>query len=216
LSYVKLGLKQSAESLAEAGAALKVAADLDTTESSLLQFVQHWRLWPLLMEGLCYLQMDSVDNASRIAGEIGAMDLYPPERRWHHYLTGLIELGKKNGAKAIEDLKQALSLEPHQWLTEASNEAFFMEALARAYFQSGDLEDARKKYEEITRLTTGRLRYGDIYARSFYQLAKIAESQKDSVRARENYRKFLELWKDADPGLPEVEDAKRRMAAIAS
>jgi tetratricopeptide (TPR) repeat protein len=134
--------------------------------------------------------------------------------RWYLWLVGLIELEKKNHTKAIEYLKEALSLEPHQSIPDADNQAFFLEALARAYFHSGDLENARKEYEEITRLTTGRIRYGDLYARSFYMLGKTAERQGDEARARENYQKFLGLWKDADPGLPEVEDAWKRIAGL--
>jgi cytochrome c-type biogenesis protein CcmH/NrfG len=45
-------------------------------------------------------------------------------------------------------------------------------------------------------------------------LAKIAEQQGDKTRAREYYRKFLDLWKDADAGLPEVEGAKARLAGL--
>ena len=89
-----------------------------------------------------------------------------------------------------------------------------MAPLALAYFRSGNLERARQEYEAITKLTTGRLAYGDIYARSFYMLGQIYEQMGKKKSAQTNYRKFLELWRNADPGLPEVEDAKARLAAL--
>jgi cytochrome c-type biogenesis protein CcmH/NrfG len=60
----------------------------------------------------------------------------------------------------------------------------------------------------------GRADYGDIYAKSFYMLGKIYEQQGDTAKAIDHYEKFLTLWKDADPGLPEVEDAKKRLAGL--
>jgi cytochrome c-type biogenesis protein CcmH/NrfG len=45
-------------------------------------------------------------------------------------------------------------------------------------------------------------------------LGRVAEQQGDKAKAADRYRKFLELWKDADPGIPEVEEAKKRLAAL--
>jgi hypothetical protein len=45
-------------------------------------------------------------------------------------------------------------------------------------------------------------------------LGKIHEQQGDTTKAIEHYEKFLDLWKDADPGILEVEDARKRLAGL--
>ena len=131
---------------------------------------------------------------------------------WDYYSAICrIELERNDFAKAIRYGEDSLSLFSYGDLTKP---AYIYDFLGQAYYRSGDLEKARSAYEKILTLTTGRNSFGDIYAKSFYMLGKIAEQQGDKARAAENYRKFLDLWKDADPGLPEVDDARKRLAGL--
>ena len=132
--------------------------------------------------------------------------------RDYHHLIGLIELKRGHYAPAIEQLERALALYPYK---DGHVRFLLTNPLARAYFLSGDLEKAQGAYEAISSL---RLRYwsGDIYVESFYRLGKIWEQKGDTAKAIEHYEKFLDLWKNADPGLPEVEDAESRLAALKS
>ena len=45
-------------------------------------------------------------------------------------------------------------------------------------------------------------------------LGKIHEQQGNTAKAIKHYEKFLSLWKDADPGIAEVEDARKRLASL--
>jgi tetratricopeptide (TPR) repeat protein len=47
-----------------------------------------------------------------------------------------------------------------------------------------------------------------------YHIAKIHEKLGDNEKAIKNYAKFLDFWKDADPRLPEVDDARARLIKI--
>jgi hypothetical protein len=44
-----------------------------------------------------------------------------------------------------------------------------------------------------------------------YRLGLALEAKGDGARARDEYRKFLEDWKDADRDVPELADARRRL-----
>jgi tetratricopeptide (TPR) repeat protein/predicted Ser/Thr protein kinase len=169
-------------------------------------------------QGLLFIRMGSLEKARRVSKELKEMiekGMNQKLMRLYYQLEGAIELENKNYARAIEYFSQAVSLLPSQSMP-SDEHAYFMEPLASAYYRSGDLDRAREEYEKITTLTSGRAGYGDIYARSFYMLGKICEQQGDRVKATENYGKFLDLWKDADPGFPEVEDARKRLAALGS
>lgn len=85
-----------------------------------------------------------------------------------------------------------------------------------AYYEVGNLEKAKEEYEKIISLSTGRLSYGDIYAKSFYMLGKLFEQKGWKGKAIEHYEKFLDLWKGADPGIADIEDAKKRLMSLKS
>jgi serine/threonine protein kinase/Tfp pilus assembly protein PilF len=176
-----------------------------------------WQRKALQGRGLVYCTLKSLDKARLTAEELSRLvqnALNPKEARMVEHLLGQVELQTGHADQAIDHLKRAFSLLPHENSFPGDNQALYLEPLALAYYRSGDLAHAREEYEKIGALTTGRISYGDIYAKAFYMLGEIAEQQGDKPRARENYRKFLDLWKDADPGLPEVAEAKRRLASL--
>ncbi len=170
----------------------------------------------LFWKGKILAEMGSFDEARKTAKELKFVidkGINAKELRYYEYILGQIESGKGNNRRAAELFASADGRE-RQVNFEAS--AMFIDARARALFESGDTEKAREEYEIIVGQTLGRLEHGDVYAKAFYWLGKIAERQGDKERARENYGKFLDLWKDADPGLPEVEDARKRLAGLMS
>ncbi|MCX6576932.1 MAG: tetratricopeptide repeat protein, partial [Candidatus Aminicenantes bacterium] len=204
------------------GQYLKLSAEYrKSTGESGLPYLPSQQKSDLFTRGRIQAEMKSFDEARKTAEELKSLiekGIDAKELRWYECILGLIELGKKDYRQAADLFSRTcgrLHSESEWSFGEASYfEASYFDNLARALYESGDLDIARKTYEKITLLTLGRINDGDRYAKAYYMLGKIAEQQGDKVRARENYRKFLDLWKDADPGLPEVEDARKRLAGL--
>ncbi|MCJ7589628.1 MAG: protein kinase [Candidatus Aminicenantes bacterium] len=198
----------SAEAVQENEKSRNAAAAVDNLSLQILA---------LHRKGLAYCAMNSPGEARRAADELSALirqGMNKNETIRVDHLLGSIELQTGNTGAAIELLTRAVRGLAHENSSVSDEQALYFETLAGAYFKAGDLAKARKEYEKIAALTIGRHRFGDIYARSFYMLGKIAEQEGENTKAREYYRKFLDLWKDADPGLPEVADARKRLAEL--
>ena len=168
----------------------------------------------LHLKGLAFVRMNAADEALKTAEELKVLirDSHNPKNmHFFHHLIGIIELKKKNFVSAIESFKEALSLQtsdPHD------KSAGYIESLAVAYYASGNIDKAQAEYETIASSSSGWFDFGDVYALSFYELGKIFEQKKWKGKAIEHYERYLSLWKDADPGMAEVEDAKKRLAGL--
>jgi len=167
--------------------------------------------------GVVHLQMKHIVKAEKTADEILALVQAGVKKktiRYYHLLMGKIELEKGESSRAITFLNQAVDslYAPNE--NHPNIHSFFINSLAQAHFNAGNLNEAQENFERIHSLASGRLEDGDFYAKSFYMLGKICEQRGDTAKAVEHYEKFLDLWKDADPGLAEVEDAKRRLAEL--
>ena len=173
----------------------------------------YWRKLLLNAKGLAYLALNKRQEAEAIDDELLALIESGANQNhmWMHYiLRGHIELDEKHYSRAVEHFEKGISL----LSAVADFQALFIEGLGLARYQAGDLEQAQREYTRLTRLHVGKLIAGDVFATSFYMLGKINEELGDKSQAVENYTRFLDLWKDADPGLPEFEDARARLAAL--
>jgi len=131
-------------------------------------------------------------------------------------IEGNIDLAKKDYDGAVRELEKMDSMMGKECFDHwTHNQAFHLDCLADAYFQSGSLPKAEETYKRILELQGGRWEWGGIYAKAYYKLGIVNERKGDKARARENYRKFLDFWQDADPGLTEAADAKKRLAGLA-
>jgi tetratricopeptide (TPR) repeat protein len=174
----------------------------------------HWVL------GLIDVQQGHIDSAR---AHLKEMEALLPKRRvpggsGYYELLGEILLAEKSYDEAISALKDMKERKmPWIWNTRhifGYNMTGPKVLLAQAYKEKGNLDEAIDILERLTdpnpENREGRL----IYPKNYYELAILYEMKGSKSKAIRLYEKFLDLWKNADPGMAEVEDARKRLAGL--
>ncbi len=193
-----------------------------------------WFLEIVKEKAIILLEMNKIDEFHRLVLEVRktiAAQPFPKLMRVYYYLLGQGEMKKNNPEKAAEYFWKAVDLVSVPGLELEGADPCYFYSMAQAYERVPRRNPilALSMYEKVILPTTNRLHSGDLYARSMYRIAKIYEGraldsdmsvqeiQTSKSKAIEYYRKFLELWKDADPIFEgEIKDAKQRLAALGS
>jgi tetratricopeptide (TPR) repeat protein len=124
---------------------------------------------------------------------------------------------KANIACAKGDLDAAIGYFEDA-LKSAPDPYFYIRAmLGEAYLEAGRLEQAVSILEQaLSRYDAPRLLIPIRAVKTYYSLGRAYEESGWTDKAVQQYEVFLEIWKDADPGMPEIEDARRRLAGLKS
>jgi len=181
--------KQKAEKAIEKGLELKHAAT----------FCFYFSLFE------AYLIMGEYENASLIAKS----QLYTIAPSLDVEVSAHVHQAKGEYEEAIQILIQRVG--PLAKIRSSYN-------LAQCYFESGQSERAIEAIHTAQRIYLHDFdqahRRAAFYPRGFYLLGRIYEKNGHQNLAIENYEKLLNLWKDADEDLPELIDAKARLAKL--
>ena len=132
-----------------------------------------------------------------------------PLEAYYEFARGTIELEKGNVGAAIAYLEPAVAGQ-----TFSFSEHFM---LAQAYMAAKRYRDAAAEYERIVSMFSDNHSFLSIWSvKSYYSLGIAYEELGQPDKAIERFEKFLDIWKNADPGISEITDAKDRLARLKS
>jgi len=121
-------------------------------------------------------------------------------------LRAAIELGRDQPEKAVEFLKPAAKYERGQ----PGSQAVTLRGLA--YLKAKKGPEAEAEFQKL--LDRKDLTARSSYAPSYVYLARAAKLAGDTAKAKKAYQDFFAFWKDADPDVPFLLEARKEYAAL--
>lgn len=153
--------------------------------------------------GLTFARQGLVERARAEAGRIDSSAANGDAASFDLYLLmmGRILMAEKRWEAAILTLREGVER------TQFPERLRYMTALAKAYGLAGEFEQARETLNCC-------LAVNSACAEARYLSARIYENQDLPDHALAEYEIFLDTWRDADPDLPMLVDAQRRVEGI--
>jgi len=116
----------------------------------------------------------------------------------------------KNECNTIESIDHTINQIPNGFA-----QILVLYHYSKCQYENGQLDQAEKYLKQIKHIyDTSFGNRATFYPKSIYLLGKVYQQKGEYKLARNNYKKFLEIWKNADEDLPELIDAKKRLAKL--
>jgi tetratricopeptide (TPR) repeat protein len=126
-------------------------------------------------------------------------------------IRGRLAIDHKDYARALEILQAAAPYEL-SWSTWTPS-IYTAYVRGEAYLSGGQNGEAATEFQKILS-HRGIVGNDPIGALAHLNLARAYAGQHDVAKAKDSYENFLGLWKDADPGIPILQTAKREHARL--
>jgi serine/threonine protein kinase/Tfp pilus assembly protein PilF len=170
--------------------------------------VAYWRHYCVRM----LAENGQIEKAKDVAQSL-KMDIEKADQTDIHtywLASSYIESAKGNPQAALSFLEKASS--------EPSSLPLIMGfLLGKSYLERGRLGEAVAELEKaLTRYDDIRAMFPIWAVKAHYLLGLAYEKSGWTNKAIEQYEEFLDIWKDADPGIEEIDDAKARLAHLKS
>lgn len=132
---------------------------------------------------------------------------------WLPSIRAAIEINASNTATALDILKASAPLELGQSQPFSLGTMYPVYLRGQANLQAGQAKEAAREFQKIIDHPGIVLNF-PLGALAHLQLGRAYAMNSDAMKAKAAYQDFLALWKDADPDVPILKEAKAEYAKL--